>query len=288
MTRQLALVLIALLWTAPAPAFAQGHAGHQPPPAPPPPSAEADHAQHQHDAGDLPSFIPPLTDADRAAAFPDVPAHHVHDKAVHWFAKLDQLEWRDGDDASGVGWGAKGWVGRDVDRLWLRSEGEVVDGRVEAAEAHVLYGRMVAPWWDVVAGVRQDMRPGPARTWAALGVQGLAPYWFEVEATAYVAASGHTHLRLETEYELLFTNRLVLQPVVEADIYGKADPERHLGAGLSSVHAGLRLRYEIRREFAPYVGVEWERKFFGTADVARADGHKTAGARLVAGVRLWM
>jgi len=284
-TRRLALMFAALLWIAPASVFAQGHGGHQPAPAPP--SAEADHAGHQHDAGDLPPFIPPLTDADRAAAFPDVPAHHVHDKAVHWFALLDQLEWRRADHASALGWGAKGWVGRDVDRLWLRSEGDVVDGRVEHAEVHVLYGRMIAPWWDVVAGVRQDMRPGPAHTWAALGVQGLAPYWFEVEATAYVATSGHTHLRLETEYELLLTNRLVLQPLVEVDLYGKADPERRLGAGLSSAHAGLRLRYEIRREFAPYVGVEWERTFFGTADFARAAGHKTAGARLVLGVRLW-
>jgi copper resistance protein B len=120
-----------------------------------------------------------------------------------------------------------------------------------------------------------------------VGIQGLAPYWFEVEATAYLSASGHTHFRFETEYELLLTNRLVLQPLVEAEIYGKADPERGIGAGLSSVDAGLRLRYEIRRELAPYVGVTWHRKFFGTADLAETAGEETGGARLTLGARIW-
>ena len=114
----------------------------------------------------------------------------------------------------------------------------------------------------------------------AVGVQGLAPYWFEVEASAYVETSGRTHVRVETEYDLLLTNRLVLQPLVEFEIYGRADPERRIDAGLSTGELGLRLRYEFRREFAPYVGVVWNRKFFGTADYAEAAGERTSGARL--------
>ena len=161
------------------------------------------------------------------------------------------------------------------------------DGRVGEAQTHVLYGRQFSRWWDVVAGVRQDFRPGPAQTWAAFGVQGLAPYWFEIEATAYVGASGRTHARFEVEYELLLTNRLVLQPLLETEIVGKSDPERGVGAGLSTTNAGFRLRYEFRREVAPYVGVSWNNKWGKTADFAEAAGEGTGGARFVTGLRLW-
>jgi copper resistance protein B len=184
-------------------------------------------------------------------------------------------------------WDNKGWVGKDRNRIWFRAEGETDDGRLDAAQAHVFYGRAIARWWDVVAGVRQDLRPGGAQTWAAFGVQGLAPYWFQVEATAYVGPSGRTQLRLETEYELLVTNRLVLQPLVEIDIFGKADPSRGIGSGLSALDTGLRLRYEFRREFAPYVVVVWTRRFFGTGDRARAAGGEVSAARLVVGLRVW-
>ena len=119
------------------------------------------------------------------------------------------------------------------------------------------------------------------------GVQGLAPYWFEIEATGYVGADGRTHARLEVEYELLMTNRLILQPLVELEIFGKSDPERGIGAGLSTLEAGLRLRYEFRREFAPYVGLTWDRKLFGTADFARAQEEEIGGTRLALGLRFW-
>ena len=234
----------------------------------------------------LPAFIPPLTDEDRRVAFPDVQGHTVHDNAINYFVLADHFEWQRADDGNAYAWDTKGWIGRDIDRLWFRTEGEGL-GAVESAEAHVLYGRAVGRWWDVVAGVRQDVRPGPAQTWAAIGIQGLAPYWFEVEATAYIGAGGRTQFRVETEYELLFTNRLVLQPLVEVNVHGKADPERGIGAGLSSVETGLRLRYEVRREFAPYVGVSWHRQFFGTADAARDAGEPAGDARIVVGVRLW-
>lgn len=232
--------------------------------------------------------IPPLTDADRQAAFPDLEGGHaVHDRAFNYFVLLDQLEWQPAGGGTAVSWDTWGWVGGDVNRAWFRTEGEGEDGSLHEAQAHALFGRAITPWWDVVAGVRQDFRPGSARTWAAVGLQGLAPYFFEVEATAYLGGAGRTHARLEAEYELLLTNRLVLQPLVEIEVHGKPDRERGIGRGLSTVEGGLRLRYEIRREIAPYIGVVWSRKFFGTADLARAAGESIGGARLALGARLW-
>jgi copper resistance protein B len=271
---------------------AQSHAGHGSPQEKPKPPAKTQGAHSTHQTREeqkpYPPGIPSITDEDRAAAFPALNGQHtVHDDAVHYFVLFDQLEWQGGDGVTGASWDSKGWIGRDVNRFWFRTEGEAGDGRLGAAQAHALYGRAIHRWWHLVAGVRQDVRPGPAQTWAAVGIQGLAPYWFEVEATAYLGASGRTHFRFETEYELLLTNRLVLQPLVEAEIYGKADPERGIGAGLSSVDAGLRLRYEFRRELAPYVGVTWHRKFFGTADRAETAGEETSGPRLALGVRVW-
>jgi len=264
-------------------AFWPSRARAQPPEAP----AGQDHSHH-HPAPLQPTYVPPPSDADRAAAFPDVEGHSVHDNAVNYLVLFDQLEWQSGQSADGANWDARGWVGTDRDRFWFRTEGTGADGRLAEAEAHLLYGRAIARWWEVVAGVRQDVRPGSPQTWAAIGLQGLAPYWFEVEATAYLGASGRTELRLETEYELRLTNRLILQPLVEINIFGKPDPERGIGAGLSSADLGLRLRYEIRREIAPYVGVVWNEKFFGTADYARAAGDPVGGARLALGLRLWL
>jgi len=289
----LALALVMSLWPAasrgqtpsPPPARpAEDHSAHQTPATP----AE-DHAAHSAQASSgLPPFVPPLTDEDRKAAFPDVHGHTVHDNAVNYFVLFDQLEWQRGGGTDGFSWDNKGWVGKDRDRLWFRNEGDAADGRLDVAQMHLFYGRSISRWWDVVVGMQQDFRPGPSRTWAAFGIQGLAPYWFEVEATAHIGASGRTHFRFETEYELRLTNRLVLQPLVEVEVYGKSDPERGIGTGLSSGDAGLRLRYEFRREFAPYVGVVWNRKFFGTADFARSAGDEVGGARLALGVRLWL
>lgn len=246
---------------------------------------------HEHGAqekapSDKRPDTPAITDADRAAAFPDVEGHGVHDNAVNYYVLFDQFEWQAGGD-SGLHWDNKGWIGRDIDRLWFRSELDAEDGRVGHAETHLLYGRAVARWWDVVGGVRQDFRPGPAQTWAAIGIQGLAPYWFEVEVTAYVGAGGRTAVRLETEYELLVTNRLILQPLVEVNLHSKSDPERGIGSGLSTTEIGMRARYEFRRELAPYVGVTWDRRYGRTADFAEASGGKAGGGRLVVGIRTW-
>jgi copper resistance protein B len=245
-------------------------------------------AQAQAAGEPLPAFIPPVTDADRQAAFPDVEGHTAHDNDINYFVLFDQLEWETGGGRRGFGWDTKGWVGRDSDRLWFRTEGQRDGSTTADAQTHLFYGHQFSPWWDVVAGVRQDFAPGPAQTWAAVGIQGLAPVWFDVEATAYLGANARNHYRLETEYQLLLTNRLVLQPQAEIEIYGKPDLEHDRDRGLATLDVGLRLRYLVRRELAPYVGVVWHQKHFGTADIARAKGESTGGARLAVGLRFWL
>lgn len=234
--------------------------------------------------------IPVLTDADRAAAFPPlVHASMDHGEAIHHYLLLDRLETREADPGSAQAWEASVWIGGDIDRLWLRSEGERVRGRLDSADVEALYGRAISPWWDLLAGLRHDAGPGdvPSRQWIALGVQGLAPYKFEVSATAYLGRAGHSAIKAGADYDVLLSNRLILQPRIEATWYGRADPGTRSGAGLSSVTAGLRLRYEIVRRFAPYIGIEHERRFGDSTDFARADGDAARETRWVAGLRIW-
>jgi copper resistance protein B len=248
--------------------------------------SHASHAEHGRDAPREP--IPPLTAADRAAAFPAIHAGHaMHGAGWHAYYQLDQLEARDSAEGTGLGWDAMAWVGGDLHRAWLRTEGERVDGRSEAADVELLYGRAVSRWWDLVAGARHDFGADGSQSFAALGVMGISPYKFEIQATAYVGESGRTHASLEAEYELLITNRLILQPRAELALFGEDDERRGIGAGLTSVEAGLRLRYEVTRRFAPYVGVLHEQALSKTADLRRAAGGDTRDTRLVAGVRTW-
>ncbi|MCY1533910.1 Copper resistance protein B [compost metagenome] len=231
--------------------------------------------------------IPVLTDADREAAFPPLPGHGIHDSKVNTFFLLDQLEYQDADEGSVLSWDASGWIGGDVDRLWLRSEGERTNGVTEEAEVQALWGHSIGPWWDVVTGVRQDFKPGSPQTWGAFGLQGMALYAFEAEATAFVGENGQTAARLEGDYDILLTNRLILQPTAEVNFYGKNDHERGVGSGLANTEVGLRLRYEILREFAPYIGVTWNRSYGNTADMLRDEGEDVDEARFVAGIRMW-
>lgn len=294
---RLALVLV-FVATLVAPSFAVAQppaGGHQhpaPPPSAPPAPVPDEHAGHQMPTAppapvELPPFIPPVTDADRAAAFPDVHGHAVHDRAINSFVLFDQLEWQSGTGAGAFSWDTKGWIGRDRTRFWFRSEGDRSAGRTHQAQTHLLVGRQISRWWDVTAGVRLDTLPDTPRGALALGVQGLAPYWFEVEASAFIEPSGRAHVRLETEYDLLITNRLVLQPLGEFEIYARGDRERLVGRGLSTGEIGLRLRYLVRREVAPYLGVVWSRRFFESARLARGAGESASGARLAVGLRAW-
>ncbi len=251
-----------------------------------------DHSKMNHGSADAPTAvsrtpIPVLTDADRKAAFPPLGGHEVHDSAINSFFLLDQLEYQDADEGSTLAWDASGWVGGDINRLWIRSEGERTNGVTEDAELQLLYGRSIGPWWDVVAGVRQDFQPESPQTWAAFGIQGMALYAFEAEATAFIGENGQTAARLEGDYDILLTNRLILQPTAEANFYGKNDPERDVGSGLANTEVGLRLRYEIVRQFAPYIGVTWSRSYGNTADLIRDEGGDVSEARFVAGIRMW-
>ena len=158
---------------------------------------------------------------------------------------------------------------------------------IRDADVEILWNRVISAWWNVQAGGRQDFGPGQSRTWAAVGIQGLAPQWFETEATVYASDEGRTSARLKAQYDLLLTQRLVLQPFAEANLYGRSDPEHQIGSGLSDLEVSVRLRYEIRREFAPYIGFVWLRRFGGTADLARSAGGEASDLELAVGLRIW-
>ncbi|CCM96089.1 Copper resistance protein B [Klebsiella pneumoniae subsp. pneumoniae ST512-K30BO] len=344
--------------------------------------------------------IPPVTDADRKAAFGNLQGHAIHDSAINYLVLLDQLEWQRSDNTNNFSWSVNSWIGGDTDRIWLKSEGERSNGETEAAEAQLLWGHAVGPWWDLVAGVRQDFRPASARTWAAVGFQGLAlynfeseitgfvsnggkaalrlggeydvlltnrlilqpsyevnfysqddesrgrgrgltdtelglrlrteaaeaqllwghavgPWWdlvagvrqdfrpasartwaavgfqglalynFESEITGFVSNGGKAALRLGGEYDVLLTNRLILQPSYEVNFYSQDDESRGRGRGLTDTELGLRLRYEIRREFAPYIGVSWNQLYGKTSDMAKREGEKDHQVVFLAGARIW-
>lgn len=240
--------------------------------------------------------------ASEAAHVPPEPPQHVmpdmpyremaammqmDDTARTGMVLLDQLEWRHSSEGNAGVWEAEGWYGDDYNKVWIKTEGERVSGSTQDARVDLLWDRIFARWWSLQAGIRQDFGEGPSHTWAAIGVQGLAPYWFDTEATVYVGDGGRTALRLKLEYDWFFTQRLILQPEGEANLYSKSDPERQVGSGLSDLEIGLRLRYELRREFAPYVGVVWSRHFGDSAEFVRAAGGKASEVQLVLGLRAW-
>lgn len=220
--------------------------------------------------------------------FGPIPPPRMGDEERFGALLIDRMEGVHTDDNTSLAYDVQAWYGRDYDRAVLKGEGDIDDGKLQDSHTDILWGHAVAAYWDTQLGLRYDSGTGlEDRTWLALGIQGLAPYWFEVDVAAYVGESGRGALRLEAEYELLLTQRLILQPRVEANVYGKRDPGHETGSGLSDVSAGVRLRYEVRREFAPYVGVEWAGKYGATADYARAAGEDPKEARVVAGLRVW-
>jgi copper resistance protein B len=220
--------------------------------------------------------------------FGPIPRPRLADEHNFGSLLIDRLEYAESNDNSFSAYDLQGWFGRDYDRAVLKAEGEVDDGELHEGHTELLWGHAIAAYWDTQLGLRYDSGEiGPNRTWLAFGVQGLAPYWFEVDVAGYLGEEGRTALRLEAEYELLLTQRLILQPRIEASLYGKADEERELGKGLSEAVVGLRLRYEIKRQFAPYLGVEWAGLYGETADIAKAAGADTDETRWVAGIRAW-
>jgi copper resistance protein B len=256
------------------------HDEHAPPP-------QAEHAQHAAGA----SPVTPISEAERAAAFPALGDMRTSDmmleNPLNKLVVIDRFESQDSSQGDVLDWNVESWIGRDLRRLWVRSEGERRGGETERAELELLWGLDLSPWWELVAGARTDFAPGNDRTWAAVGVSGLAPYRLDVEATAYLGSGSRTALRLETTYEVLVTNRWILTPLLELNWHGQTDRPRLVGSGLSAGELGLRLRYELRREVAPYLGLTRELAFGRTADLTRAAGRDTDDTRLVAGVRVW-
>lgn len=198
---------------------------------------------------------------------------------------LAEYQFRDGKD--GYRWEAEAWMG-DLNRFVVKSKGEGAFAQgLDSAEVQALYSKALDPWWNLQLGVRQDIRPRPARTWATLGVEGRAPYQFEVQAAAFLSDKGQLTGRIEGAYDQRITQALILQPRVELNLAAQDMPDQRIGAGLSTAEFGLRLRYEIRREFAPYVGVNWTWAAGKTADYARLDGKDTTERSVVTGIRFW-
>ncbi|MSO85557.1 MAG: copper resistance protein B [Rhodospirillales bacterium] len=207
---------------------------------------------------------------------------------IFTFFQAEQLEYRTGTGKDGLNWDAQGWVGNDDHKLWFKTEGEKPnEGKLEKGEFQLLYSRPISDFFDVQAGVRQDIKPNPDRTFAVFGVQGIAPYKIEIDAAAFVSHEGEVSARLKGEYDMLITQQLILQPTAEINLAVQSVKERDIGSGVNSVGVGLRLRYEIIREFAPYIGFQWERKLGQTADYARADRETVDNRSFVTGVRFW-
>jgi len=245
-------------------------------------------------AGDAPAPPPPMDHyADRlfpASQMARARNDMMRDSGGRNFSQimfnLAEVQIRNGRD--GYRWDGEGWFGGDIHRLTVKTEGEgaFLKG-VESAEIQALYSRAIGPYFNLQAGVRHDFQPAPTRTYATVGFEGLAPYWFEVEGALFLSNKGDVLGRLEGYYDQRITQRLILQPRVEFNLAAQDVPENRLGAGLTDAELGLRLRYEISRRFAPYIGVSYEAKTGRTADFARADGDDPTKTSLVAGIRFW-
>jgi len=267
------------------------HAAHEAAPAatPPEPAMDMSHMDMSSmQGGRAPPDArdPDYSDGQTMSPMPGM-AESMDDEANFGKLLVDQFEYSHADASNGIALDAQAYYGSDVNKLWLKANGERSAGRLRALRTEALWDHAASAFWDTQLGVRHDFGVGPARNWAAFGVQGLAPYWLNVEAAVYVGASGRTAVRLETEYDLLLTQRLILTPDLELNAYGRSDPQRRLGAGVANVELGLRLRYEVTRQFAPYIGVDWNRRIGKTADFARADGDAPLDRAIVAGLHFW-
>ena len=219
--------------------------------------------------------------------FGPIPRPKMGDEDNFGSLLVDRLESSTARGSTAMTYDWQAWYGQTYDRALIRAEGDIEGGTFKNARNELLWAHAITAYLDTQLGVRYDSGKGTDRGWLAFGIQGLLPYWLYVEATGYVNEQGRTAFRLETEYDLLLTQKLILQPRIEMNIYSRRDDTRDVSSGLSDIEAGLRLRYEIRREFAPYVGVDWASRFGSAADNIRASGNAAEGVALVAGVRLW-
>lgn len=212
-----------------------------------------------------------------------------HGRQINSLIMAERLEYQSNDGDPLAVWEAQGWIGGDIQKLWLKTEGEYESsaGQFEEAEVQALYSRAISPFWELQTGLRHDAKPSPTRTYAVVGLQGLAPYWFELDSALFLSDKGDLSARFEAEYELRFTQRLLLQPRLELNLAFSEDADIGQGSGLTTADLGLRLRYEFRRELAPYIGVSWSQSFGSTKDFKRAEGEQANQLSLIAGIRLW-
>jgi copper resistance protein B len=246
-------------------------------------------------AGKGPAPVPPVDHAaDRIWTADAMAASRAVLRGEHGGGTLSQImvklaEVRLQGARPGYAWNGEGWFGGDIDRFVIKSEGEGRSGdRVKAAEIQALWSHAADAYWNLQAGARQDLQSGPKRTYATIGVEGIAPYFLDVEASAFLSDKGDLLGRIELTYDERITDRFVLQPRIEANFAAQDVPENRIGSGLSKADLGLRLRYEIAREFAPYIGVVHERSFGDTARFVRAAGQSRSTTSLVIGVRTWL
>lgn len=235
-----------------------------------------------------PRIVHKAVDAPSSAPVVDI-GHHMHGMdAGRWFhGVLDEFEGRyQAGGKSSLRWDGEAWYGGDYNRLWLKSEGTMTKGRVRDGDQELLYSRAISTYFNLQGGVRLDLDSGPTRAWGAVGVEGLALYQFEVQATGYFSDRGVAG-RFEGSYDILLTNRLILQPQVELNLYSRADPRRQVGSGLADIDTGLRLRYEVWRKMAPYVAVTYDSPLTQGRHMARKRGEKAGEARFTFGIRSW-
>lgn len=298
------IALAAALWAAPVLAQDSGHEGHDMPEMAMPDAMQGmdqpGHAMPMNATQPIPRTPPPaaaLSGPDHAADsfYPDDEMTHARKMMTHEMGglnttvvMLDRLEAQTGKGGDGWAWEGALRTGGDVDRLWIRTEGEgELGGSVDDAGVQALWGHAIGPWFDLQAGVRHQFLTGADRTQLSVGVEGLAPYMFDITAAAFISTQGEVTARVGAEIDQRLTQRLILQPRVEANLSAQDVPEIGLGAGFTALQAGVRLRYEIQREFAPYVGVEWHKQFGRTADFTRASGGNPDRVVAVAGIRAW-
>jgi copper resistance protein B len=229
---------------------------------------------------------PPTGTATTPAHKMDPPAM---DNQIFAHVLFDQFEDRTNGPDNAFRWDGQAWIGNDMNRLWLKTEGIVSNGEMSDGDQEVLYARPIprVRYFDGQIGIREDLDSGPHRTWGAIGIEGLAPHFFQLAPTFYFRDGGHVAGKITGSYDLLITQRLVAQPEVEMNFYSHADPARGIGSGLSDLDAGLRLRYEFSRKFAPYIGLTYSAKLGDTASIAHQAGTASSELRFVFGLRFW-
>ncbi len=211
-----------------------------------------------------------------------------HGGIQHSFVGFDLAEVQLHRGNAGYRWEGEAWFGGDINRLMIKHEGEgTIGGELEDLEIQALWSHAIDPWWNLQTGIRHDVRPGPQRTYAVVGIDGTAPYWFKLQGALFLSNKGDLQMRAEGHYDQRITERLIAQPRFEANVSAQSVPELGLGRGVSSFELGMRLRYEIQRQFAPYVGIEWQTKVGATARLARLNGEKPSTIQAVAGVSFW-